>query len=402
MNSLTNNTHTNSVMSLDKYRKWKEDQVRYLEQLEYYLELFGLPKALKANETQKLLGYDAPAGLLGYEELSQDDKVETMLNQLVAIFDLTSVDVTQVSLSLSAVQIQFLNLVIQMNNVTVLQAYIESQQIDVVMVYVYLLQLKSGTSVNVASTSEDVGSAVEEVVGAGASDSTNMIDDDSQLGGVDLDEQVQVDSEGVVATDDLDMPYSLDETELVDESTEESDKKKLPFRLPSIDVARLMKYLPWLIILAMLADKCGDDEHLKEAAKGTKCQPVAECPPCGYSYPSIISVVPFKQPEEPVEKPELPIVDGGVCEDVPANKPAEPIVDNGDCIMSVNRAVIFPKGFPEYFEPIITGFAGHCLDTVGDKLCDVAGDVVVLNNGNTMLNGQYLSGTAGKCFDPVR
>jgi len=396
MNSLTKSLSTNSVMSLDQYREWKEAQVRYVEQLEYYLELFGLPKALKVNDTQKLLGHDAPAGLLGYEELSQDEKVESMLNQLVAIFDLKSVDVTQVSLSVNATQIQFLNLLIQMNQFTILQAYIESQQIDVVMVYVYLLQLKSGSSVNVASTSEDVGSAVGEVVGAGAGAGA------SQVGGVDLDEKVQVDSEGVVATEDLDMPDSLDEAELVDESTEESDKKKLPFRLPSIDVARLMKYLPWLIILAMLADKCGDDDHSNKAGIATECPPVVDCPPCGYSYPSKISVVPSKQPEKPVKKPELPIVDGGVCEDVPANKPAKPIVDNGDCIMSVDRDVIFPNDFPEYFKAKITRFAGVCLDTVGDQLCDVTGDVVVLKNGNTMLNGQYLSGTAGKCFDPVR
>ena len=205
MNSLTTPLKNSSVMSLDQYREWKEAQVRYVEQLEYYLELFGLPKALKASEPQKLLGYDAPAGLLGYEELSQDDNVETILNsdekvesmlsQLVAVFDLKSVDVTQVSLSLNATQVQFLNLVIQMNQFTVLQAYIESQQIDVVMVYVYLLQLKSGASDNVTGTSGVVGSAVEEVVGAGA----------SQVGGVDLDEKVQVDSEGVVATDDLDI-----------------------------------------------------------------------------------------------------------------------------------------------------------------------------------------------------
>ena len=91
-----------------------------------------------------------------------------------------------------------------------------------------------------------------------------------------------------------------------------------------------------------------------------------------------------------------------MCEDVPANKPAEPVVDNGDCIMSVDRDVVFPNDFPEYFKAKITRFAGVCLDTVGDQLCDVSGDVVVLKNGNTMLNGKYLSGTAGKCFDPVR
>ena len=59
----------------------------------------------------------------------------------------------------------------------------------------------------------------------------------------------------------------------------------------------------------MLADKCGDDDHSNKARTATECPPVEVCSPCG-SYHSIISVGTFQQPEEPVKKPELPIVDG--------------------------------------------------------------------------------------------
>lgn len=386
MNSLTKTT--NSGMNLDQYRTWKEEQVRYIEQLEYYLELFGLPRALRPVESQKLLTYDRHnQKLLGYEELSQDDKVETMLNQLVVVFDVKSVDVSQVTLSLNATQIEFLNLVIQMNQFSVLQAYIESQEIDVVMVYVYLLELKSGSSVNVSNTSEAFGQAVGEVVSEGSNDSSEtpiVIDDSNQA-----DEPTDEDS--VSGGEEL-----IDED--LSEKGDKSKKNKLRFRLPSVDIARLMKYLPWLVILALLAGKC-DDDHSDKNTRGTECPPVVECPPekeCGYSYPSIISVGPFNKLEEPVKKPELPIVDGEMCEDVAV------ATDNGNCLESVDRDVVFPQDFPESYKDKIIDYVGVCIDAVIGGLCEVEGDVSVLGNGNTMLNGKYLSGTGGKCFNPVR